>query len=224
LFPYAKRVEETYGGARSPFPFSPVCCFRSYGAEEGEHVNTKSLLAAIALAILVLCVVTPATGQTGQNLVVNGSFEANPCTSDTFGQKLGLVDNAVTGWFIPASDGTYPWCLQNVNIYTAGPTPYGNQWLVLGEVGTGVPYTIRQTLTGLPPGNTYKLSFAIASESGCCSVAEVSFPSGSSTPAQDFTAPASGKYWTAWATETMDFTATNSAEILFPAAIGIWDR
>jgi hypothetical protein len=155
--------------------------------------------------------VSPAVGQ---NLVVNGSFEADPCTGSGAGYKLGLAGNAVTGWNIPASDGTYPWCLQNANFFNAGPTPYGNQWLVLGEVGSGVAYTIQQTLTGLTPGSMYKLSFAIASEQGCCSVAEVSFPSGSSTTAQTFTAPASGNYWTAWATETMNFTATSNSVTL----------
>jgi dockerin type I repeat protein/uncharacterized protein DUF642 len=170
----------------------------------------KLLLATTGVAVLVLCMASPAVGQ---NLVVNDSFEADPCTSTTAGQKLGLVGNAVTGWNIPASDGTYPWCLQNVNIYGAGPTPYGNQWLVLGEVARGIPYTIQQTLTGLNPGGTYMLSFAIASESNCCSIAEVSFPSGSSTAAQTFTAPAS-VLWKVWATKTMNFTATSSSVTL----------
>src|SRR3989442_15370284 len=143
-------------------------------------MTPKYFFVAIVLAFVAVSGVSPAAA----NLAVNGSFEVNPCTSSTPGQKVGLEGNAVTGWFIPASDGTYPWCLQNnVNVYGAGPTPYGNQWLVLGEVGTGVSYTIQQTINGLAPGNTYKLSFAIASESGCCSVVEVSFPSGSSTAA-----------------------------------------
>lgn len=175
-------------------------------------MSLKRLLTAIVLELLVLCMVRSAIGA---NLVVNGSFETNPCTSSTPGQQLGLVGNAVMGWFIPASDGIYPWCLQNnVNIYGAGPTPYGNQWLVLGEVHTGIQYSIQQTLTGLNPGSTYKLSFAIASENGCCSTVEVSFPSGSSTAAQTFTAPASGMWWTAWATKTMNFVATGSSVTL----------
>lgn len=166
----------------------------------------------VVVFVFLLCIAGAAAGQT--NLVVNGSFEADPCTGSGFGYKSGLVGNAVTGWFIPGSDGTYPWCLQNVNAFSAGPTPYGNQWLVLGEVFTGVQYTIQQTITGLTPGNTYKLSFAIASEAGCCSTVEVSFPGGSSTAAQTFTAPFSVNYWRAWATETMNFVATSSSVTL----------
>jgi len=171
----------------------------------------KLLFTTTGLAVLVLCMVSPALGQ---NLVVNGSFETDPCTGSGVGFKLGLIGSAVTGWNIPATDGTYPWCLQNSNAFSAGPAAAGNQWLVLGEVATAVPYTIQQTLTGLNPGGTYMLTFAIASESGCCSVAEVSFPSGSSTAAQTFTAPASGNFWTAWATKTMNFIATSSSVTL----------
>jgi hypothetical protein len=174
----------------------------------------KRLLATMALAVLALCMVSPSMGQTGHNLVVNGSFEADPCTGTGPGYKEGLVGGSVTGWFIPASDTIYPWCLQNMNGFSAGPAASGNQWLVLGRVATSVSYTIQQTLTGLTPGGTYNLSFAIASESGCCSVAEVSFPNGSSTAAQTFTAPSSGNYWKAWATKTMNFTATSSSVTL----------
>jgi uncharacterized repeat protein (TIGR01451 family) len=171
----------------------------------------KILLATIGLAVLLLCMVSPAMGQ---NLVVNGSFEADPCTGSGLGYKLGLVGTAVTGWNIPATDGIYPWCLQNVNAFGAGPAASGNQWLVLGEVSANVSRTIQQTLTGLNPGSTYMLSFAIASEAGCCSVAEVSFPSGSSTATQTFTAPAASNFWTAWATQTMNFIATSSSVTL----------
>lgn len=156
-----------------------------------------------------------APGASAANLVVNGSFEANPCDSIAFpGATLGLVGSDLIGWFIPSSDGIYPWCLQNDNIVAAGPTPFGNRWLVLGEARAGVNRTIQQTITGLTSGNTYRLSFAIASEVGCCSIAEESFLSGSSTPPQDFTAPASGSFWTSWATETMNFVATSSSVTL----------
>lgn len=67
------------------------------------------------------------------NLVTNGSFEMDPFNSSGSGYSLGLVGGAVTGWFIPTSDGTYPWGLQNGNVYSAGPAAQGNQWLVLGE-------------------------------------------------------------------------------------------
>lgn len=64
------------------------------------------------------------------------------------------------------------------------------------------------------PGKTYNLTFAIASElaNGGGAVAEVSFLSGSSTAAQDFTAPPTGPtYWNPWGHESMNFVATNSS-------------
>lgn len=177
-------------------------------------VTMKFLLATIGMGVLLLCMVSPAVGQTGPNLVVNGSFETDPCTGSGLGYKLGLVGTAVTGWVIQTTDGTYPWCLQNTNAFSAGPAADGNQWLVLGEVSANTSRTIQQTLTGLNPGGTYKLSFAISSEEGCCSVAEVSFPSGSSTVAQTFTAPAAVNFWKPWATVTMNFIATSSSVTL----------
>ena len=69
-------------------------------------------------------------------------------------------------------------------------------------------------MTGLTPGNSYNLSFAIASESGCCSIAQVSFLSGSSTASQNFSALNSGQYWTAWQIVQMTFLATASSVTL----------
>ncbi len=157
--------------------------------------------------LLAMCALSPAAQA---NLIVNGSFEADPFNSSGAGYSLGLVGNAVTGWLIPSGDGIYPWGLQNSNSFLAGPAADGDQWLVLGRYDTGSQFTIQQTMSGLIPGDTYSLSFAIASELGCCSVAEVSFLSGSSTPAQNFTAPQSGTYWTEWASHSMDFVATSS--------------
>ena len=149
------------------------------------------------------------TGNTA-NLIVNGSFEADPFTDSGVGFELGLVGNEVTGWFIPNSDGTYPWGLQNANAFGGGPAAEGNQWIVLGLWNTGFEYSIQQTVTGLTPGQ-YHLSFAISSERDCCAMAEVSFLDGSLTPAQIFTAPSSGDFWTEWGTHEMDFLATGDS-------------
>ena len=175
----------------------------------GINMKRGIFLALIVATILSLCAASPAA-----NLVVNGSFEADNFGCDGGGQCLGLIGNAVTGWYIPNGDGTYPWGLQNANQYGAGPAANGNQWLVLGEVGSRVDYTIQQTMNGLTPGNTYNLSFAIASEqTGTMgSVVEVSFLSGSSTGAQDFTAPIRGiTYWNPWGYNSMNFLATSSS-------------
>lgn len=168
----------------------------------------KFLSNLVPASLLILACVSPVARA---NAIVNGSFEANIFNGNG-DYTLGLVGNAVTGWFIPASDGVYPWGLENGAF--GASTPYGNQFFVLGEVATNVDYTIQQTMTGLTAGNTYTLTFAIASESGCCAVGQVSFLSGSSTAAQNFTALASGNYWTAWATESMNFVATSSSVTL----------
>jgi hypothetical protein len=82
-------------------------------------------------------------------------LQARPCQHD------------VTGWFIPATDGTYPWGVQNGAF--GASTPFGNQWIVIGECGCDGgagphDYSIQQTMTHLVVGATYDLSFAISSE------------------------------------------------------------
>jgi hypothetical protein len=75
---------------------------------------------------------------------------------------------------------------------------------VLGEVATGVAYSIEQTVSGLTPGANYQLSFSIATESfgdGSTSGIQVSFPSGSLMGPVDFTAPpAVNTFWDTWGT------------------------
>jgi hypothetical protein len=134
------------------------------------------------------------------NFIVNGSFEADSFNGGGSGFVLGLVGSAVTGWFIPASDGVYPWGLQNVNSFGAGPAADGNQWIVLGETGLGGPSivdrTIQQTVNGLTVGQHYTLSFAISQEGlgsvPCCAEVQVSFLSGSSTPSAIFSTALGG--------------------------------
>lgn len=176
-------------------------------------MNRMRLLIGTAAALLALCTISPAA-----NLVTNGSFEADSCNGGGGGYRVGLSGSDMSGWLIPATDGVYPWCLQNSNILGAGTTPYGNQWLVIGETGAdggkgAFDYTIQQTVGGLVPGQTYTLSFAIASEQFCCSQIQVSFLSGSSTGPTAFTAP-SGFNWGNWATESMSFLATGSSATL----------
>ncbi|MEO8813030.1 MAG: PEPxxWA-CTERM sorting domain-containing protein [Caulobacteraceae bacterium] len=171
----------------------------------------SGFLAFGSLAASTLAVSAAPLAANATELVVNGSFEADDFGTGGGGQRLGLIGNDVTGWFIPAGDGIYPWGLQNGNQYNAGPADTGNQWFILGEVGTGKDYTVQQTVNGLTSGQTYNLTFALASELGCCAVGEVSFLSGSSTAAQNFTAPSSGSYWTSWGHYTDTFVATASS-------------
>jgi len=162
------------------------------------------------LLVALLAVVSSPQQTHAQNLITNGSFEADNCDTGN-GIRLGLSGNDMTGWFIPSSDGRYPFCATSPNSFNGGPAAQGNQWLVLGRTFTGSHFTIQQTLTGLSSGSVYDLTFSIASEF-CCSLAQVSFLSGSSTPFQTFAAPfSSDPYWTEWAQETMRFTASASS-------------
>jgi len=179
----------------------------------------RSTIASSTVVTAALLLASATHDAKAANLVVNGSFEANSFGSGS-GYTLGLVGNAVTGWFIPASDGTYPWGIQS-GAFGAGNARDGNQWVVIGETGQGGPstidYTIQQTINGLTAGTTYNLTFSLSSELNGTTIAEVSALSGSSTGAQNFTAPASGgQYWGVWGDFTYSFLATGtSATIQF---------
>lgn len=171
-------------------------------------LHLRHTFAVVAISAIPLFSAPALAGE----LITNGSFEADSFNTGG-GQRLGLIGNDVTGWYIPNGDGTYPWGLQNANQYGAGPADTGNQWLVLGEVGTAQDYTIQQTVNGLTPGQSYTMTFALASEEpGPGSVGELSWLSGSSTPAQDFTAPARGStFWNPWGHYSETFVATSTS-------------
>lgn len=194
-------------------------------------ISRHSFSPAALIAAAVLVIGAPTSASAAQ-FIVNGSFEADNFDAGG-GYRLGLVGSAVTGWFIPASDGVYPWGLTSPNAFGAGPASHGKQWIVLGETGAGGPstvdYTIQQTVTGLTPGNVYTLSFDLSSELAAATgaVAEVGFLSGASLGPTMFTAPVRGPaYWNPWGSFSVSFTATSSTAVLqfkdlaveFPAA------
>src|ERR1039457_7135504 len=165
---------------------------------------SKMLICGVALAILAVPMLALA-----DPIVTNGSFEA-----DTFASSgtLGLgCQNTLTGWVAHCSpDSTYPWGLPNTNTYSAGPTPYGNQWVILGDYG-GDGSWIEQAVSGFTVDQSYTLSFALASEQpgGGGSTICVSFTAGSCATGTDFSAPLRGaNYWDTWGTDTLVFTAT----------------
>jgi hypothetical protein len=141
--------------------------------------------------------------------VANGSFEADNFGFESLGLNCG--GGTLTGWTTQCSaDGTYPWGTSNSSGY--GPTPYGKQWVIVGDYG-GDGSWIEQTDTGFTAGQTYQLNFALASEEPGTpgSHVDVSFPSGSSTADQIFTAPArGGNFWDTWAMYSMPFVATST--------------
>ena len=167
-------------------------------------MNMRSILFVTALAVGLAAGVSAPANAT--NLIVNGSFEANPFNGSGMGWTSNLTGNDVTGWFIPAASNTFgdPRGWQNSNAIGAGPAADGNQWLVIGSSAGAQDLTIQQTIHGLTPGQSYDLTFDIAAQAGV-SYAEVSFLNGSSTAAQDFTTPDSQSYFTKWGLNTYTF-------------------
>ena len=99
------------------------------------------------------------------------------------------------------------------SVTTAG---HGNQFVTLGPgfnaSGQG---TWSQAVTGFTIGQTYNLSFMMASEINFSQGIAVDFPLGSATPTQTFTAgPSPVNYWRSWETKNMNFTAAGSSVTL----------
>ncbi len=172
-------------------------------------------------SLSLLCVVTLSIAGWAAPTVANGSFEAD---TFGFGGTLSLgCGNTLTGWQTQCSpDNVYPWGLPNTNTYNAGPTPYGNQWVIVGDFGNGGS-AIFQTVSGFSAGQTYTLNFALASEQpGAGALVLVSFPTGSSTGSATFAAPLRGaNYWDTWGNYTYNFVATaGSVTIRFDGLAG----
>lgn len=168
------------------------------------------------LLTVVLALTFGAAGRVQGDFVVNGDFEdvqigspfisANPADIPGWTHS-GTVGDALL-WHVGYTDG-------GGNVTVAGN---GLQFVTLGggffDYGTG---TWEQTLTGLTPGDTYALTFQMASEGGFSGSQSITvdFPSGSSTGPQTFTAgPSSASYWRNWEEKTENFVATSSAVVL----------
>jgi len=195
--------------------YTPCTSPKSYtGLPDGQHTFSVEAVNPSNGTVSDPATYTWTITTANTDLMTNGSFEADPFDyNGTF--DLGS-SNPLTGWTTSTS-GLYPWGLPYPNTYNAGPTPYGNQWVIVGnECDQGISW-IEQTIN-TTVGQTYTLSFALASEEGGSGAqVEVSFPTGSSTTSQTFTAPPRvTNFWDTWATSSMDFTADSaSATIRF---------
>jgi hypothetical protein len=201
-----KLDESAYSSCTSPQPYSDLgdgshtFSVKAHNPTSGADSNAASYTWTITTA--------------NTDLITNGSFEADPFN---YNGTLNLgSSNPLTGWTTSTS-GQYPWGLPSPNVYNAGPTPYGNQWVMVGNQCDQGTSSIEQTIN-TTVGQAYTLSFALASEEGGSGAqVVVSFPTGSSTASQTFTAPPRvANFWDTWATSSMDFTATGtSATIRF---------
>lgn len=162
--------------------------------------------------ILGFCVLALPASSSATPIVANGSFEADAWTNFVLGLDCG---SPLTGWnTLCDSANTYPWGLEDGNSFNGGPTPYGDQWVVVGNFSLGGTW-IEQTVSGFTVGQTYTLNFALATEingaGGVGSTVELTFPSGSSTGSQIFMAPLQGgNYWDTWGSFSTDFVATGT--------------
>jgi hypothetical protein len=159
-------------------------------------------------------------------LVVNGSFEDAPGGFPTGWTHSGSDgDSGATVWRVGYSDGGGSTNF-NGSPVAVGPgsitvTGDGSQFVTMGGGFDGVGSSSwEQLLAGLTPGSTYTLTFKMASENTVTSQSiTVDFPTGSSTPAETFTAAASpASYWRDWESKAMTFVATApSVDLRFSA-------
>jgi hypothetical protein len=166
-----------------------------------------SIVAALALILSGL-------GQAqAAPVVLNGSFESvqigPPFVSSILSNIPDWTHTGSLGdgplWHIGYSDG-------GGSVTVAGD---GNQFVTLGGGFTAIgSSSFDQVVPGFTPGNTYTLTFKMASEadfSGPQSLT-VDFPTGSSTAPQTFTAATPPvNYWSDWETKTENFVATSSS-------------
>jgi hypothetical protein len=178
-----------------------------------RQATIRAVLGLAALGLLA-----GSGGQARGNLVVNGSFEDNPIGSPFVSTNVALV----TGWTHTGSNGDGPiWHVGYADgdgsVTVAGQ---GQQFVTMGggfDAAGSASWS--QVLHGLTVGTTYNLSFEMAAEanfSGPQSLT-VSFPTGSTTGSQVFTAATPpSNYWSDWETKTMNFVATASdATLMF---------
>ena len=135
----------------------------------------------LAGAALVLATAAVSTGAQAANLITNGSFETGDLTGWTSDSPYGLNPFGTT--YGLGMDGKY-W-----------------HWLA----GFELPITTYQNVSGLTAGQTYTMTFIMASEATHTDSVRVSVNGGAGTL---FTAPAdTGGFWHNWVSETYTFTA-----------------
>jgi PEP-CTERM motif len=157
-----------------------------------------------------------------QVVVANADFEAvqigPPFNSSNLANIPGWTHSGTTGdallWHVGYADG-------GGTVVVAGN---GLQFVTMGGGfgGTGTA-SWEQIAMGFTPGSSYNLQFQMSGEGGGSGSGPqsitVSFPSGSSTGPQTFTAGAGANYWSNWEQKSYLFVATSSSvDIRFSAS------
>ena len=170
-------------------------------------LSAASLFITVAITAKAVTVLNPSF----ENVQIGSPFDSsNPADVPNW-THAGTVGDALL-WAIGYTDSFG-------SITTAGQ---GNQFVTMGGgsdanrggvSGTG---SWSQTITGFTPQLPYTLSFMMASELvGVSQSIDVSFPSGSLTPGQTFTAAApSANYWTDWESKSLNFIPTATSVTL----------
>lgn len=205
----------------------------------GKYASSNSLLRrAAVVAISSAAFLLPVLPAHADSLVTNGSFETN----DGNGQ-LGYNTSA-TGWSVVTPPGSYIFLFGSGTADTSGAIgQYGN--LLLWGPGSGssngLPASspdggyfvamdaafqtsaLTQTINGLIVGDTYAVSFYwAASQQTCCTgqtIQNLTVSLGSETfTTSTITLPSQG--FSGWQSQTYDYTATSSSEVLSFLAAG----
>jgi hypothetical protein len=160
-------------------------------------------------AVLVSWLLSAGAGRVSAGFViVNPSFEDDDYSS------VGIDSQApVTGW-TKSSTSSYPLGIHTSQAYQAAD---GDQFVVLGGFDDRGTSSLSQTITSFTVGATYQLSFAIASQYDSINPAylQVSFTSGSATPAETYgVSIPGGSSWRLWQPETYEFVASATSATL----------
>lgn len=177
-----------------------------------------------------------------QNLVTNGGFEDTP-----LGASAAITNSNLPGWSIDltgtAVGGPYNYTalyFSAAEATTVGATgtskPNGAQWIMAnaGDSTNGgkfvaidgdrtISAVLSQNITGLTVGHTYQLTFEMAGaqevirQGATTDAWKVSFGNESQTSTV-LTNPTHG--FTGWVSQTMNFTATGTSQLLSFLAVG----
>jgi hypothetical protein len=176
-------------------------------------INTLDCLRLQTIALGALGLAVTISAPANAAIVTNGNFEATILSSPFFTP----IATTLVGWTRTGAIGDAAlWAIgytdSQGNITVAGD---GNQFTTMGGgVGATGRTTLLQTVT-LSVGQTYQLSFKMASETPAFGQSITAQIVGLGTTSEVFSAAvSSAKYWRNWETKTLNFTADSTTELL----------